>query len=417
MSFPGQLENYFEGVAAKYLSAVDARPDKSNQHEIGGLPGVGFKRYLGEPARGEKKVFHARLVYISEHDDAPTVCDDLLTWYGATRKDPKRALEYRLYYKSNVVTALLNEGDFFLIAKQRDGTLLLIFASPGGTTEAQLRVLFGLDDVGDSFKAGGLSKQPLILPLRFLLEDIGLILKDGGDDDQRWLERLIARFGETAFPATCDFSLFARESGGEVDPVVDPDGTLMQWMEHEERLFRVFEKHLVGQRLKGGFGTEGDDVDAFVGFSLSVHNRRKSRVGHAFEGHLEGVFSANKLAFERGKKKWQVTENNSKPDFLFPGFASYHDPAFPDERLFVLGAKTTCKDRWRQVLAEAARIQTKHLITLEAAISQNQTDEMRHASLQLVVPDAIQGTYSLSQQKWLLDVAAFIALVKGRGDS
>lgn len=413
MSFPDQLGDYFEGVAAKYLSAVDARPDRSNQHEIGGLPRVGFKKYLGEPVRGEKMFFNARLVYISDHDEAPTACDDLLTWYGATRRDPMRQLEYRLYYKSNEVTALLNEGDFFLIAKLRDGTILLVFAPPGGTVEAQLRVLFGLDEIGEKFNAGDLGKQSLILPLRLLLEEMGFVLEDGAADDDCWLERLIGQFGEIAFPTTRDFSEFARASGDEVDAASAPDAALMLWMEHEERLFRIFEKHLVGRRLKQGFGFQGDDVNAFVDFSLSVHNRRKSRVGHAFEGHLEAVFLANKLSFERGRKKWQVTENNSKPDFLFPGFAKYHDPTFPDERLFVLGAKTTCKDRWRQVLAEAARIQTKHLITLEAPISQNQTDEMRHAGLQLVVPKEFQSTYSEAQRKWLLDVAGFISLVKG----
>lgn len=30
--FSDSVADYFEGVAAKYLSAVDARPDKSNQH-------------------------------------------------------------------------------------------------------------------------------------------------------------------------------------------------------------------------------------------------------------------------------------------------------------------------------------------------------------------------------------------------
>ncbi|HET7832484.1 MAG TPA: type II restriction endonuclease [Gallionella sp.] len=415
MSFPDGVADYFEGVAAKYLSAVDANPDRSNQHEIGGLPRVGFKRYLGEPVRGDRVEFNARLVYISERDDAPLVCNDTLTWYGATRRDATRPLEYRLYYKSNAVTELLNEGDFFLIAKLLDGSLLLVFAPPGGTIEAQLRVLFGLDEMGNQFQSGELGKQALILPLRFLLEEIGVTLSDG-DEDGRWLERLITQFGETSFPATQAFSSFARESGTEVDPINEPDNALMQWMEHEERLFRIFERHLVGQRLKQGFGVNGDDVDAFVDFSLSVHNRRKSRVGHAFEGHLEAVFSANSLAFERGKKKWQVTENNSKPDFLFPGFASYHDPTFPDERLFILGAKTTCKDRWRQVLAEAARIKTKHLITLEAAISQNQTDEMHHSGLQLVVPDSIQGTYTEVQRNWLMDVASFINIIKTKSD-
>lgn len=411
MSFADRLVDYFEGVAAKYLSAVDARPERSNQHEIGGLPRVGFKRYLGEPARGDRSEFSARLVYISDHDDAPVACNDTLTWYGATRRDPDRPLEYRLYYKSNAVTALLNEGDFFLIAKLRDGTLLLVFTPPGGTVEAQLRVLFGLGEIGEIFNAGSLDKQALVLPLRLLLEEMGILLGDG-DDDGRWLGEILKQFGETAFPSTQEFSRFARESGDEADPIGRPDAALMQWMEHEERLFRIFEKHLVAQRLRQGFGSEGDDVDAFVDFSLSVHNRRKSRVGHAFEGHLEAVFMANRLAFERGRKKWQVTENNSKPDFLFPGFKSYHDPNFPDDRLFVLGAKTTCKDRWRQVLAEAARVKTKHLITLEAAISQNQTDEMQHAGLQLVVPNPIQGTYSLGQQKWLLDVASFIGMIK-----
>ncbi len=411
MSFPEQLGDYFEGVAAKYLSAVDALPERSNQHEIGGLPSVGFKRYLGEPARGDTVTFKARLVYIAENDEVPTACDDTVTWYGATRRDTTRALEYKLYYRSNVVTALLNEGDFFLIAKRRDGTLLLIITPPGGTVEAQLRILFGLGEVGGKFTAGEINKQALILPLRLLLEEIGFVLKDG-DDDQRWLERLIEVFGESGFPVTRDFSLFARESAGEVNPVYEPDAALMLWMEHEERLFRIYEKHLVGQRLKLGFGERGEDVDEFVDFSLSVHNRRKSRVGHAFEGHLEAVFLLNGLAFERGRKKWQVTENNSKPDFLFPGFSNYHDPTFPAKKLFVLGAKTTCKDRWRQVLAEAARINTKHLITLEAAISRNQTDEMRSSGLQLVVPSVIQETYGESQREWLQDVSTFIFMVK-----
>lgn len=35
----------------------------------------------------------------------------------------------------------------------------------------------------------------------------------------------------------------------------------------------------------------------------------------------------------------------------------------------MLGAKTTIKERWRQVLEEANRIERKHLITLEPAVS------------------------------------------------
>ena len=39
--------------------------------------------------------------------------------------------------------------------------------------------------------------------------------------------------------------------------------------------------------------------------------------------------------------------------------------------------KSTCKDRWRQVLSEADRIPNKHLFTLEAAISENQTSKCK----------------------------------------
>ena len=69
---------------------------------------------------------------------------------------------------------------------------------------------------------------------------------------------------------------------------------------------------------------------------------------------------------------------------------------FDASLLTMLGVKTTCKDRWRQVLAEARRIERKHLLTLETAISGHQTDEMRDNHLQLVVPRGPHGTFSAS---------------------
>jgi len=412
--FSDSIRDYVEGVAAKYLTAVDANPKKSNQHEIGGLPSAGFKRHLGEPAKGEKLYLKGRLVYVSDNDDAPLIVDDELTWYGATRSgDPKRAPEYRLYYKTNAVTSLFAEGDFFLIAKLRDDTLLLIFTPQGSTIEAQLRVLFGIDEVGNTLRSGSLKGPDLLLPLRLLLEDLGLVADRHQSDEVDWLARLIDRFGHERFPSTIQFSAFARETlQGAFDPSADPDAALMAWMDHEEHLFRVFERHLVSRRLHTGFGEDGGDVDAFISFSLSVQNRRKSRVGHAFEGHLETLFEANKLRFERARGKERVTENNSKPDFLFPGFKQYHDLGYPAERLLMLGAKTTCKDRWRQVLAEAKRISRKHLVTLEPAISRQQTSEMKASGVQLVIPAPLHETFAADQQAELSSIAEFIDEVR-----
>jgi hypothetical protein len=80
----------------------------------------------------------------------------------------------------------------------------------------------------------------------------------------------------------------------------------------------------------------------------------------------------------------------------------------------MLGAKSTCKDRWRQVLSEAERIQQKHLLTLEPGISENQTDEMKTKRLQLVVPSSIHETYREKQRQWLMNVGEFIGLVEAR---
>jgi hypothetical protein len=181
----------------------------------------------------------------------------------------------------------------------------------------------------------------------------------------------------------------------------------MAWMEREEILFRTLEKHLLADRLSKGFT---NDVEGFLEFSLSVQNRRKSRVGRALENHLEIVFSENKIRYQRTA----VTEGKSRPDFLFPGGQEYKDPSFDPLRLTMLGVKTTCKDRWRQVLVEAHRIERKHLLTLEAAISKNQTDEMQAQRLQLVVPRSLHSTYSAGQMNELIDLAEFTRLVGRR---
>jgi hypothetical protein len=191
----------------------------------------------------------------------------------------------------------------------------------------------------------------------------------------------------------------------------DPDTALVDWLDQEERLFRRLERRIVAERIGTGFHAAGAvDVDGFLSFSLSVQNRRKARAGQALENHLEAVFLAQGIRYARGAQ----TENRNKPDFLFPGAADYANAAFPGARLTMLGAKSTLKDRWRQVLSEARRIDQKHLLTLEPSISENQTDEMRAKRLQLVVPRRLHDTFRPRQQEWLMDLADFLSVVRQR---
>ena len=197
-------------------------------------------------------------------------------------------------------------------------------------------------------------------------------------------------------------------------PTDDPDHALTAWLDHEEKLFRRHEHFRIAGYLENGLMVAGKpDVDSFIKFSLSIQNARKSRMGYALEHHLECLFEYHKLPFSRG----QLTERKNKPDFIFPGIEHYRNVGFAARDLTMLASKSTCKDRWRQVLVEADRIGQKHLITLEPGISKSQTDEMSEKSLQLIVPKRIFGSYRPEQQAWLMNVSDFIHYVRGKQKS
>ncbi|WP_156840192.1 type II restriction endonuclease [Novosphingobium aquimarinum] len=400
----GQLSDYFAGVAVKRLSAVETSPDTSNQHEFNGS--APLRRLLGED---DQKNFPARYIWLGQEQEAVTT-DSILTWYDSRRKHATRT-EYRLYYTDNEVTGMMQEGDVLFIALCRDGTAMVIVTPVDSTIQNQLVWLFGLEDQPEfEFtvqEIAGTSNPDLDFAARYILDELGIEPEEPEADR---LDDLIEQFGMT-FPTTKIFSEIARSAVTDVSPADDPDGALLGWLDMEEQLFRRLERRIVAERIAGGFNApEGADVDGFLSFSLSVQNRRKSRAGQALEHHLEAVFTANSIRYSRGKE----TENRNKPDFLFPGHEHYHDPAFPAEKLTMLGAKSTLKDRWRQVLSEAERIDNKHLLTLEPGISENQTSEMQVKQLQLVLPRKLHESFRPAQQGWLMDVSEFLALVGER---
>ena len=404
----GYLSEYFEGVAAKRLSAVEADETRSHQHEYQATKQV--QRFLGRP--DEKTRMSARFIYLNDDDPDPIVEDAFLTLYNC-RKDKPRTPEYHLYFPTTSVSLNASEGDLLVIAKIREGDLLVVIAENGSSIARQIEWLFGFSDLahpGFSVKSELETEQDRIeFASRFILESIGVVVETSAET---YLDVMLEKF-KGKFPTTRDFSAYARSTLTDLDPRAEPDLVIMTWMEREEILFRTLERHLIADRLSQGFAgdaSDGVDVDGFLSFSLSVQNRRKSRVGLALENHLELLFAKNDLRYARTA----VTENKAKPDFLFPGVAEYHNPAYDSLKLTMLGVKSTCKNRWRQVLAEADRIDNKHLLTLETAISTHQTDEMASKCLQLVLPRGLHQTYTPAQQAWLMDVEAFTDLVRSR---
>jgi restriction endonuclease EcoRII-like protein len=97
---------------------------------------------------------------------------------------------------------------------------------------------------------------------------------------------------------------------------------------------------------------------------------------------------------------------------LFPGSKEYHDRQFDSALLVMLGAKSTLKERWRQILTEAEKIPRKHLCTLEPAISKSQTDDIANHAIQLVIPEAFHQTYTDEQKPQLWTVSKFVEFVQ-----
>ena len=403
----GFLSEYFEGVAVKRLSAVEADTGSSNQHEFNGVGDM--KDLLGSG----RQSFPARFAYLDEDEDDTLTSECLLTWYDAREAHPTRS-EYRLYFPTTVVMERAAAGDLMVIGRRPDGTLQVIIAMAGSTAENQLKWLFGMPvQIETSFKLRAFENDSDVevnFAARFILDELGVEVEEADTDR---LDSLVEKF-QGVFPSTAIFSAHARDTLPEVDPREDPDAALLAWMEQEEKLFRRLENQVVAERLKQGFRVEDSaDVDTFISYSLSVQNRRKSRAGYALEHHLNEIFMENDVRYTRQA----VTENNAKPDFLFPGTAEYHDETFPTARLSMLGVKTTCKDRWRQILSEAKRIKQKHLFTLEPAISVSQTMEMDSHQVQLILPSGLHNTYTAEQQVWMLNLQEFIVLVKKRQSS
>lgn len=213
------------------------------------------------------------------------------------------------------------------------------------------------------------------------------------------------------FPMSEDMSMASRHIENTVhDRVEDirenPDRKLIAWTDMEYKLFKALEHERYKDLIFKGFTS----VDEFVKAANIVLNRRKSRAGKSLEHHLAAIFDGNQIEYS----SQVITEGNKKPDFLFPSQDAYHNFDFPVDYLVSLAAKTTCKDRWRQVLNEANRLRDrpKYLCTLQQGVSGAQMDEMQAENVILVVPKPYIATYPQDRRDRIWTLARFVQYVK-----
>lgn len=189
---------------------------------------------------------------------------------------------------------------------------------------------------------------------------------------------------------------------------MNPDVRLVRRRQCEYEVFLSVEQAVYIPRIRTGFTT----IEHFIGLAQTILQSRKSRSGNSLELHAREIMVEEGLRSGIDFSHRPVIEGGKRPDFLFPSKAAYDNADFPASRLRMLAAKTSCRDRWRQVLNEANRISIKHLLTLQEGVSEGQFREMREAGIQLVVPVGLHDAYPESIRPHLISFESFLGDVR-----
>lgn len=337
---------------------------------------------------GQKGENKEKLVQIKWQDDFTT--ESCMKYYGQGTRN-----EYRItrFGRSFPFLQDDNVGDLLIIAK---------------FTEEDYAgfVLSSDDDIDEFFATFNLAPDQT----NQLIDVAGVVEQDVK------IAQLLREFANrfNSFPETKMMAAGARDCFNSAYNINDsalkakPDEIILNWVNAEYQLFRYMEEKVYSSIISKPFGS----IEEFVQMANEVLNRRKSRAGKSLEHHLAKIFTSNNLVFE----EQAITEDNKKPDFLFPNSVCYHNLEFPADDLIVLGAKTTCKDRWRQVLTEANRVDVKFLFTLQQGVSKNQLREMHDSNLKLIVPQQYIKSFPQEYQSEIGNLHDFISMVKTKQD-
>jgi len=316
-------------------------------------------------------------------DDYQT--DSVITWYG-----DKTRSEYRLTRFGRGFPYLSHDmvGDLLVLIRVGESDFLAYILDLDEDIE-EIQSTLGVE----------VTESLVMFPTREF-EEI--------DTEDDCIDRYFRTFAKTLkdFPQGDVFSAQTREVLHSCLKNFDQlsfDVSLLKSMDAEYQLFRIVERQLCQNDIMRIF----KNVDDFLNTALSILNRRKSRAGRSLENHVEQVLRDAQIPHQMRPRSI-----DGKPDIVIPNEEAYNDPQYPLDRLFIIGVKTTCKDRWRQVLNEGKRVPTKHILTIQPGISSNQLKEMHEAKVRLVVPQKLHREYPPKHNIELLTVNQFVNEIK-----
>jgi len=378
------IKNAMEGklVYCKFLSANDA--GKTGGHQCGVLVSTNAKQLLFEQNLENESILK-RTAEIKWQNDM--VIQNHITWYKS-----KKELRITNFGKS-----------FPYLNPEMTGALfVLVQYNYDYYTAYLLNTDDEINQFLDSFGISPTETNKIIEKSNAKLE----IQEQQAIDE--FLKLTKGNFPSSEEMSNQARSIWNRLHARENAPGVNADRKIVDWTEEEFKLFRALEHANYEELISKGFA----NVDDFIAIANEVLNRRKSRAGKSLEHHLAALFDENKLQYTAQA----ITEGNKRPDFIFPSESAYHDMSFSVDGLISLAAKTTCKDRWRQVINESDRLRdrTKYLCTLQQGVSEQQMDEMTIENVTLVVPSAYIRSFPHDKQGCIWTIDRFIEFVKSK---
>ncbi|OYU12835.1 MAG: hypothetical protein CFE38_04270 [Comamonadaceae bacterium PBBC1] len=219
---------------------------------------------------------------------------------------------------------------------------------------------------------------------------------------QGTLSKLLEKYAKMPSPeylSTLAQTIWKKKNPGKnLNPLTlnKPGDTVQEIVAHIEfDLYRKYEVRTRGSKLIEILLGDGKtpsvnslitklvrDFGNFYSEMLNAAQQRKARVGAGFETHIRALLVNGEIPFAE-----QRVVSSLRPDFVLPSLAMYESSS---PNALVLSAKTTLRERWKQVVMEKRGCPI-FLATMDERVSLPSVKKMREHDIYLVVPEAFKA--------------------------
>jgi hypothetical protein len=169
-----------------------------------------------------------------------------------------------------------------------------------------------------------------------------------------------------------------RASGVDI---TNPDMRLEAVLAAETELFYAIHER-IGKDGHDALIASGASFAEIERFFLGRHQAAKSRRGTSLMRHFGALLNDEGIPFTP-----ECDTGKPPPaDFMVPSCAAYVDQSYPGNRLRLVSAKSTLKERWTEVIPEAGRVREKYLLTLDKKLTDSVIRAMRVETVRPFLP-------------------------------